>query len=123
MTEAQQILNSVEQRQRDVLALRALWQSLLPLPCPTDYQLNLWLHLHRFGHVCYGVREVAKKFHKLAGNMNLDYAVRFASNVMVRSNVLRKEKQNEQYRNRPAPRSVVGDVAADFIAGTIAVQH
>jgi hypothetical protein len=71
----------IDQRNAEATALVKLWKSLLPVEC-SEFQFHIWLDRHNFANVVRGIRETAKKFQKLNGQMDLEYCVRFASKCM-----------------------------------------
>ena len=71
----------IDRRTSEVTTLRKFWNSLIPTDCPDEYQFNIWLDLHTFDSVVYGVRETARKYRTL-GSMTAQHMVRFASKCM-----------------------------------------
>jgi hypothetical protein len=62
-----------------------IWTRLFPnVQAPAESQWALWLLLHDAAVVKEGIAELALKYHKLKGKMEVDYMVRFASSVMNR---------------------------------------
>jgi hypothetical protein len=79
---AQELTQQLEQRSNEVTALAALWQSAITVHCPDDPQFGVWLDLHPFAIVQYGVREAARKFVRMHKQMDADFLIRFASKCM-----------------------------------------
>lgn len=81
---AEKLLEHIEQRQLNIDALKKYWQLIFPArsPCVTDAQLRLWLTMHTFAGVVYGLTEASIKYQKL-GEMSDDYIARFASKCML----------------------------------------
>jgi hypothetical protein len=80
MNAATELIQALNHTEQEISALTKLWQSLLP-ECPSAYQFRVWLRLHTFETVIYGIRETDRKYHGV-GSMDLDFMVRFASKVM-----------------------------------------
>lgn len=74
----------------EITQIKDVWIVLFPeVPAPADRQWALWLVLHDPDVVRRGIVQLAAKFRKLRGGMDIDYMVRFASSVM---NRLSKER-------------------------------
>lgn len=65
-----------------VAELTTFWNKLLPLEAPSTFQFSLWLALHSPEIVRWGITEGARKYHRLAGGMTFDRAIKFCSRVM-----------------------------------------
>ena len=80
--------------------VRRVWNSLFPINVPSENQIRTWL-CHSPYTVALGLREAARTFCRLKGDMSLEHVIRYASKVMnSRSRVLsitkRKEKEKSQ---------------------------
>jgi hypothetical protein len=82
----QDVTIQLEQRH----ALQALWRDLLPDRAVDPHQFNIWLRLHPFSRVVIAIEQTGKKSVKLAGQMDVTYAVKFASSV---ANNLKSQEQ------------------------------
>jgi hypothetical protein len=73
---------ALNRREDEINALKNTWALLIPAFCPEDHQFALWLELHGSQTVLHGIRETAKKYARLNGEMTPDHALRFASKCM-----------------------------------------
>jgi hypothetical protein len=78
----QELTLQLEEQQTAVTALAALWQSAIGAHCPAHSQWSVWLDLHPFDIVQYGVKETARKFVRMRRQMDADFLIRFASKCM-----------------------------------------
>jgi hypothetical protein len=74
-----ELTEQLQRRREMCLALAELWATLIPQPCPSEFQLNVWLGAHSLDTMVHSLREAAAKFQSLRGNMTADYLVRFIS--------------------------------------------
>ena len=78
----------------NAIEARDAWTVLFPnVAVPGENQFALWLIMHRSEVVREGIVQLATKYRKLQGAMDVDYMVRFASAVMNR--LSKEEKQND----------------------------
>lgn len=77
-TQTDQLAERLTQTAAEVVIAKKLWQVLIPLPLPDDFQFALWLRLHCLETLAYAIEETAKKFRRVDG-MSQDQAVRFLS--------------------------------------------
>jgi hypothetical protein len=82
MLTAEQLTQEMAKRTGDVNALTALWRSVIDTHCVSEQQLSVWLDLHPFHRVVFGIRETGRKFLRMNRQMTPDHAVKFASAVM-----------------------------------------
>jgi hypothetical protein len=69
----------------EVTEVKNIWSVLIPeVPTPTDRQWALWTLLHDPEVVRKGIGQLASKYRKVRGQMDIDYMIRFASSVMNR---------------------------------------
>lgn len=78
-----------------IMDLKQKWQSLTDAPMPDDRQFQLWSHLFAEDAVTYGIVQLAAKFRRVAGEMDSDYIVRYASSIMSRVTREQCAKQQE----------------------------
>ena len=86
------ILQEVEQREKEVTAVRKLWSVTVGVHVPSVAQVSTWLALHNFDAVVEGVRIAGKKLQLMDGDMTADHLVRFTSSVMNFRKASRAEK-------------------------------
>ena len=76
------VMQEVEEREKQLTALRKLWSVTVGVHVPSVVQFTTWLALHSFEDVVQGIRITSKKFQKMDGDMSASHLVRFNSSVM-----------------------------------------
>ncbi len=75
----------------DIQALRECWNAVFPYPI-SDRQLAIWLISHAPSIVRESIARAGLKYERLKGQMDNEYALRFASSVMIRLTAEAAEK-------------------------------
>jgi hypothetical protein len=106
---------STEEFQR----LKQLWADKFPsVTLPGDKQWEMWLRLHDFEIVKYGLKRTGKKFVQLNTEMSYEYILRFASKVM---NMHGKRPLPQLIA--PQPTTSVDDVDDSWMEGVTAYRE
>jgi hypothetical protein len=77
-----ELLQQLSNRQQECDALAALWKSVINSECPDDHQFCIWLGLHDFNTVVFGLRETAATYQRLKKQMTPEHLLRYASKTM-----------------------------------------
>jgi hypothetical protein len=92
----EQMKEEISQRHTAIVALVQLWEIVIDSrSCPEQSQFSLWLDLHKFEHVAFGIREAGRKQLKRGAKLEPDHLARFVSSVCNRI----KRETKEQARN------------------------
>jgi hypothetical protein len=74
----------IKATQQDIKELKETWEGLFPGTPLSDTQFFIWVVLNDPEIVKQGMVTAARKYLKLEGKMDREYAIRFASRVMNR---------------------------------------
>jgi len=79
---AEQLNQEMHQRSESTTALLTLWARTVGAHVPAEQQIGVWLDLHPFERVVFGIRETGRKFLRCNGTMTAEHTIRFCSSVM-----------------------------------------